>query len=190
MEITADTWAVVLATATGPIIAVAITLAYTYINEARSAKYGRRLMLFTTLMATRKIPLSPEHVSALNMIEVVFYGKPSVLEKWRTYIAHLTDNLPNPNDNNRMAEWSNRKDRLLAALLFEISKIVGFRIPEIEIFQGGYSPQGWSDREDLQLGALAFFNDLSTGKKIVPLWVMGPPQLWGGQQREEPGDQP
>lgn len=176
MGITVDTWAVVLATAAGPITAVVITLTYTYLNETRGAKYNRRLMVFTTLMATRRNALSPEHVSALNMVEVVFYGKSVVLDKWKGYLGHLTDNLPYPNDQNRVKEWSNRKDRLIAALLFEISKVLGFKIPEIEIFHGGYAPQGWADRDDMELGALQFLNELRASQRALPLRMMDPPE--------------
>jgi hypothetical protein len=57
-----DTWAVVLATFLGPIAALLIT----FVRDSRTQKYNRRLHVFRTLMATRKIAISPDHVNALN----------------------------------------------------------------------------------------------------------------------------
>jgi hypothetical protein len=80
-----DTWAVVLATAAGPIGALLIT----FWRERRASLRSRRLEIFRTLMATRQIPISREHVNSLNLIEVDFYGCENVQSEWLTYKAHL-----------------------------------------------------------------------------------------------------
>jgi hypothetical protein len=64
-----EAWAIVAATGLGPIFAVALTLW----RGGAYVKYQRRLHVFRTLMATRRIPISPDHVNALNLIEVDFY---------------------------------------------------------------------------------------------------------------------
>jgi hypothetical protein len=64
-----DTWAVVVATAAGPVGAVLIT----FWRENRANLRARRLQIFRTLMATRQIPISREHVNSLNLIEVDFH---------------------------------------------------------------------------------------------------------------------
>jgi len=60
MTIGADTWAIVLATATGPIAAILIT----FWRERRASIRARRLEIFRTLMATRRIPISTQHVNS------------------------------------------------------------------------------------------------------------------------------
>lgn len=65
-----DTWAVVLATFLGPIFAILVSR----FLEKRASLENRRLWTFRTLMATRRIGLSAEHVGALNTVEVDFYG--------------------------------------------------------------------------------------------------------------------
>jgi hypothetical protein len=85
-----DTWAVVLATAAGPIGAVLIT----FWRERRASLRSRRLQIFRTLMATRQIPISSEHVNSLNLIEVDFYGCKNVQKEWIAYKSHLFSLAP------------------------------------------------------------------------------------------------
>jgi hypothetical protein len=68
MAIAADTWAVVLATATGQVAAVLIT----FWRERRASIRARRLEIFRTLMATRQVGISAQHVNSLNLIEARF----------------------------------------------------------------------------------------------------------------------
>ena len=78
MTISGDTWAIVAATGLGPIIAILITLW----RGAVTSKYNRRLYVFRTLMATRKVGISPDHVNSLNLVEVDFYGCRKVEAAW------------------------------------------------------------------------------------------------------------
>ncbi|BDA85804.1 hypothetical protein Sa4125_33460 [Aureimonas sp. SA4125] len=159
-----DTWAVVLATALGPIAAVAITVW----REERREKYARRLDVFRTLMSTRRTGISPEHVRALNLVEVDFFGMKSVEEAWRAYKKHL-----NTSSDDGLS-WVDTKERLLADLLFQISIKLNFNIPALEIFRGGYAPVGWEYKENMQNGVLDYINDLASGNKCVPVLVVDP----------------
>ena len=104
MAISSDTWAIVAATGLGPILAVLITLWRTEI----SSKYNRRLYVFRTLMATRKVGISPDHVNAINLIEVDYYGCRKVEAAWSEYKDHLNDNSK-PEDE----PWREKKERLV-----------------------------------------------------------------------------
>ena len=181
MAITADTWAVVAATALGPILSVALTLGFTYWREAKAKKektgdaiYNRRLHDFRILMATRKVGISPEHVNALNLIEVDYYGENKVIEKWKEYTRYLTGKAE------ENEEWHKERNKILSRLLFEMAKVIGFDIPAIDIFEGGYAPGGWQHRDQRYTGMLEYFHHLSEGTKIVPIWLRGvtpqPPQ--------------
>ena len=173
MAITADTWAVVAATGLGPILAVALTLAFTYWRETAGVKYNRRLNVFRTLMATRRVGISPDHVKSVNLVEVDFYGCKAVEAEWKTYKNHLNDNV-RPEDE----AWRRTKEKLLSKLLFEIAKLLKFNIPAIEIFEGGYAPSGWSHRDMRYTGALEYLHELREGTNTLPLWVRGvaPPE--------------
>jgi len=173
MTITADTWAVVAATGLGPVLAVALTLRFTYWRETSGEKYSRRLKVFRTLMATRRVGISPDHVNAINLVEVDFYECAAVEAEWKIYKKHLNDNSK-PEDE----AWRRTKEKLLSKLLFEIAKVLKFDIPAIEIFEGGYAPGGWAHRDMRYTGALEYLHELREGSNTLPLWIRGvtPPQ--------------
>ena len=117
-------------------------------------------------MATRRTPISNEHVNAINLVEVEFYKCQPVEVAWANYKNHLND-TSRPEDQ----QWREKKENLLAKLLSEIALVLGFKIPAIDIFKGGYAPGGWAVRDALGLNALEFVRDLSTGKKVLPLRI-------------------
>ncbi len=164
MAISQETWAIVAATGLGPVLAVAVSL----FREAIATKYNRRLYVFRTLMATRKIGISAAHVNALNLVELEFYKCPKVEAAWNSYKNHLNDSSK-PEDE----AWHETKERLLAKLLSEIGTVLRFKIPAMDIFKGGYAPKSWAYREMRYTGALEYGYELSQGKKPLPIWVCG-----------------
>ncbi len=68
----------VVSTLLGPVLAVQ---AQKWVERAR-AKADLRMWIFSTLLATRATKVAPEHVRALNMIELAFYG-PRILNTLR-----------------------------------------------------------------------------------------------------------
>lgn len=155
-----ETWAIVAATALGPVFAVMIS----FWRDDRKERRNRRLEVFKTLMATRQIPISNDHVTAINLVEVEFYKCHGVETAWKYYKDHLHTG---PED----AAWRDRKENLLAKLLTEIASVLGFKIAAIDIFKGGYAPQGWASRDTLTLSVQQFIRDLSLGKKVLPVRV-------------------
>ena len=114
--------------------------------------------------------ISNEHVNAINLVEAEFYKCRGVEAAWLNYKNHLND-TSRPEDQ----EWREKKENLLAKLLAEIASVLGFNIPAIDIFKGGYAPSGWAHRDALGLGALEFVRDLSAAKKPLPVSVFGAP---------------
>ena len=70
MNMETKDWIIALATLLGPILAVQAQKWIEGVREQRT----RKLRVFTQLMATRAARLSAEHVQAINMIDLVFYG--------------------------------------------------------------------------------------------------------------------
>jgi hypothetical protein len=174
---TGETWAIVAATGLGPLLAVAVT----FWREGRSSLRTRRLWVFRTLMATRRVGISQEHVNALNLVEVDFYGCEKVQEHWKVYKDHLFSTGPEDD------VWNERKERLLANLLFEMAAALRFKIPAMDIFKGGYAPKGWLHRDNRQFEAMEYIYDLSKGTRIVPIWVRGvSPQSSPPEQLPQP----
>jgi hypothetical protein len=170
----------IIAIVAGPIVAVMITR---WIDESRE-RTRRRMDVFRTLMRTRRTPATPEHVGALNLI---YAGDASVIANWKTLFTHfaavhgrnaseqISDSLSLEERAQRENRFSERlgKERqaLLSKLIHAMAKALKFRIEQLEIFEGGYTPQGWVD-DDLQSRRMRqFLIDLYDGRKWLPVGV-------------------
>jgi len=162
--IQADTVAVVLATFLGPVAAIGVSLW----REASIKKREQRSDVFRTLMATRRLGLSPEHVKALNLVEIDFYRCTAVQMAWRDYKDHLFK--PDVVENE---EWRKTKERLLSKLLSEIGKVLRYKIDAMDIYDKGYAPKGWAHREERQLEAIKYLHSLATGTGSIPIFISG-----------------
>lgn len=148
-------WLIILATIAGPILAVQ---AQKFVERVRETRQ-RKLRLFYSLMATRAARVSPEHVQALNMIDLEFYGRTvfgvrlqnrkekAVLESWRVYLDHL--NQPFADDTLRM--WSARGDELFSDLLYKMSLSLTYNFDQVQIKRGIYQPRAHGEQEYAQL---------------------------------------
>lgn len=115
----------------------------------------KKLWVFKTLMATRGVPLSPEHVQALNMIDLEFTSQSDkpVLTAWKEYNDQLNSYPRDGEDQNEKAiVWSQRKEELLAALLRQMGESLNYKFDSVQIKKGAYSPEAHAIVEfELQL---------------------------------------
>lgn len=158
----ADSISIIFATLFGPVLAIIVS----EIIRARSESRARKMHVFRTLMATRKVVISLEHVNALNLIEIEFQGSEPVVGAWQNYISHLNIDQPTSID-----AWWRNKDKLLATLLHKMSIELGYDFDSMEIFQGGYAPTAWQTRDNLQVGALQFLDKLAKSEVSFPVQV-------------------
>lgn len=172
MEISQEALAIMAATVVGPIAAVLITRWRDNAAEQR----GRRMNVFRTLMATRRIAVSPDHVGALNLVEVEFYGLKQIENAWREYIKHLYD-FPEAarTDKERYRVWDERRTDLLTILLSEMALALDMPIREIDLRNGGYAPEEWAIR-DWKAGAIQeYVIELALGRRVLPIMLIQPP---------------
>lgn len=178
---TIEAYLTIFAILSGPVIAVFITRLLDDLRE----KKARRLEVFKTLMRTRRTPIFPEHVGALNLIELEFSENKDVIARWKDLLKHFADQHVRReeelvNDTLSMQEQNNRNEKfyerlakerqaLLAKLLHSMAKALKFKIEQLEIFEGGYTPQGWGDVETAQRIARQYLVDLYEGKKALPM---------------------
>jgi hypothetical protein len=127
-----------------PLIAVQVEK---FIERIRSNK-SRKVQIFKTLMATRGSRLSIEHVTALNQIDLEFYGKKKYLKVIRAWKEYLDQLFLKWNNDDEFRIWNNRTEELLANLLFEMGLPLGFNFDKVTIKRSVYSPIGHAKVED------------------------------------------
>ena len=152
-----------LAMIVGPIAAVQVQKT---LERFRTDK-DRKVAIFKTLMATRGSVLSSLHVEALNRIDLEFSRKKkyeAVIRAWKEYF----DNLSRTVNNEEASVWFARNEELLANLLYEMGKALGYDFDKVLIKRNVYSPVGHStierENELLRKGML----DLLDGKRSLP----------------------
>lgn len=168
----------------GPILAVLVTR----IIDFRRSKRERRLDVFRTLMRTRRTPVSPEHVTALNLVEIEYQGVRSELTAWEELFRHFTLNPPRHRDEEVNADLTreqksaredrynqrvqSERDQLLAKLLHAMAKFLGYRIEQIDILSRGYYPQALSDIDLQQYAVRHLLTQMSLGKRGLPVEIL------------------
>lgn len=140
-------WLIVLSTLIAPLLAIQ---AQKFLERYRDDQ-SRRLAVFKTLMATRAAAASPQHVNALNSIDLEFQGKQyaPIRTCWKTYLDHLSS-YPK-DDEKRQVIWEDRRIDLLAKLLMEMGKPFGYEFDEVHVKKGIYAPEAHSRLENEQL---------------------------------------
>lgn len=155
----------IIAILLSPLVAVQVTVFLQKRKESRE----RRLYVFRTLMATRAATLDPNHVQALNMIDVEFYGSDrkskAVVDAFKVYLEHHRKNTES-------AQWGDRKRELLVDLLRTMAESLGFEFDRVSIDRTSYFPVGWGRAEDEinQIRTLAV--DLLAGRRFISVGTL------------------
>ena len=157
----------VLAILLAPLVALQISA---WLNEIKEVK-KRKMDIFRTLMATRAAGLSPQHVEALNRIDVEFYADDKktkkVFDAWKIYHDHLNIGQPAElieevgiikDEKTKQEEeakrekrekewetWSAKKGGLLTDLLYEMALYFGYSFDKVHIKRGHYYPRAYGD---------------------------------------------
>jgi hypothetical protein len=142
----------------GPLLAVGATR----LVDGWREKRNKRTELFKILMRTRGVRLSPEHVGALNLVEIEFYKEQKVLDALEKYFQHLNDDSAKPN-------WAQKSVHLFTKLLSEMARSLGYEIEQLQILTGGYAPQGWETTETRQTKIQEKLLALLEGKSSLPV---------------------
>ena len=186
-SLTASEWIMIVAVFTGPGAAVFIAREL----EKLGQKHSRRLSLFRSLMATRRTPTSPEHVTALNTIEVEFYREKEVIisfkkhmdlmpeqpriESERVDFSNMSEEEVRKRNNYYELRIGNLRQDSLASLLHSISKSIGMPMDKHDVFRGGYHPEAFANMEMEQRAIRNFVIGLALHERSVPVTAYAPP---------------
>jgi hypothetical protein len=161
----------ILAILVGPIAAVMITRRI----DDRRAKEHRRREVFSTLMRTRRFKLSVDHVNALNLIQIEFYGRPDVAGAYQQYISHL--NSPIPSTTDEQSAFFERREDLFVDLVHSIARELKYDLDKRDLAKLAYGPVGWiNDDEEIRAMRRAVL-ELLSGRRPLPVFAW---QLQGG----------
>jgi hypothetical protein len=135
----------VVAVLLAPVVAVQVQK---WLEQYR-AERERQLRIFKTLMATRATGLSPDHVQALNLIDLEFQGErfKKIRKAWKSYLDHLGDYPKGDDDQARLPVWNEKKADFLADLLMEMGKPLGYDFDAVHVKKGIYLPEGHTTLE-------------------------------------------
>lgn len=169
-------WATIVAVIVGPILAVQAQRFVDGMKEKRE----RRLRVFRTLMSSRAERVSRDHVQALNMIDLEFYGRvlfgvrfqtsreKAVTNAWKNYNDHLNDkSFPTH------SAWMRTCDDLITKLLYVMSQSLGYDFDEVQLKRDAYRPEAHVNLENRQFAVLeglakALSNEASLSVTVVP----------------------
>jgi hypothetical protein len=181
-QIKAAEWITIFAIVVGPILALQIQKWL----ELGQAKRARKDGVFRTLMATRAARVSSDHVQALNMIPIAFYGSRiagrqrqtagelAVCSAFREYLDNLNTRMEGLSESQRDVIFSQREAKF-TALLGEIAKAQSFDFEPIDIRGMVYFPIHHStidaDQEAIRTGLA----HLLTGQTAINMNVVNLP---------------
>lgn len=165
---------IVLATLVSPFLAVAAQKAL----ERWRSRHDQKIWIFKTLMATRATTLSPNHVQALNMIDLEFSGTSSaetrVRQLWREYLDQL-GSLPENAAQSLVQAWNIKNIDCLVELLVGMGASLGYSFDRVYIKKSIYSPKGHAtDEQEIRelrfrlLSVLKGEKALNIETKLVP----------------------
>jgi len=165
----------------GPILAVQAQK----IVESFKEKRERRMKLFRILMSTRAERLNREHVQALNMIDIEFYGRmipfiktryqtrkeQAVTHSWKSYNSHLN----RQGEYETIEPWVKKNDELFVDLIYSMSQALSYDYDKVQLERDCYRPRAHGNLEKSQQNILAGVEKVLSGERPLPMHVVNLP---------------
>ena len=165
-------WLSVLAIVSSPLIALEVQRRL----DRRRQKRERQLAIFRALMTTRASRMAPQHIDALNSIEVEFYSpkgtEKKVLDAWREYCNHLY--IPDELAGDDLKRWGEKQDDLFVDLVHRMASCLGYDIDKVTIRRNAYYPKGYGEIESEQHALRKAALDVFSGTRPMRMSIVGP----------------
>jgi len=173
-----ENWLLIISTILGPILAVQ---AQKWIERLGKRK-DRKEWIFNTLMSTRGNRTDVNHVIALNLIELAFYGEKflwlgrtkkeqAVLDAWKEYHDSLNSVYTPETMQVLMAQ---REDHFIG-LLVAISTDLGFSFDRVILKKGAYVPIAHGDYFAEIASLRKYSIEVLEGKRSIKMDVVSVP---------------
>jgi hypothetical protein len=153
----------------GPLVAVFITRW----RDNRKEDIRRRNEVLTTLMKTRSLRLSLEHVGALNAIQMEFYGKKDVIDAYKRYRDFLNRDDPDE-EPHQVKRYIELRDDLFTELIHAIATDLDYRFDKKDIEKLSYGPVGWENDENAVRMIRSLAVDVLSGKQSLTVTIRPP----------------
>jgi hypothetical protein len=141
--------------------------------ELRKASLDRREAIFRALWVNRRRPFYLARVDALNMVDIDFFGERKVQEAWDDLRAHyFRPEHPGLNDEQIAAQ----REEKFAALLYEMSQVLGYTFGKTNIRDNIYRPQLHNDLDSLEFETRKRTLDLLRSDALPVRFVHGEPE--------------
>ena len=159
-----------LAVVVGPTIGVLIA----QYRDARKQKRQQQTDLLASLLRTRHDSgrLSAEHVGALNLIQLMFYGEKDVLEAYKRYMEHLNTPPPPQEQRNLVDSFIRDGQGRFLELLATLASALRFQFDKKDLENLAYAPQKWLDFEMAQQQNMYLLTELLSGRSQLPVSVV------------------
>ncbi len=177
-------WIIAISTLLGPILAVQAQKVLERATENRRYK----LQIFNILMATRATRVAPDHVQALNRIDLTFSGRKffglidwqnslekEVINSWRNYHDKLNERVQDESNQAAVNAWIEKSDDLFIDLLQAIAKSLRFKFNRVQLKRGIYYPRAHSDGESRQEAIQQNLFRILSGNQALRMDVAGFP---------------
>lgn len=178
---TTNDWLTVFAIIIAPILALQIQK---FIEDRKEIK-ARKMQVFRTLMATRAAPLYPQHVEALNMIDIEFFEDREITDAWKLLLDNFANYPQDTKDKDYQAKLNSCMDKsndLLVDLLYEMSRSLNYTFDKVHLKRGAYIPKGHADYMLDQEFIRRSLVGVLLGHIPIPIKVVN---MEGGGQKEE-----
>ena len=168
---TAEFWITTAAIVVGPVVAVLVAR---WLNVSSDTTQRQRAV-YRSLMATRRMPLSPQRVEALNVVDVEFAKNKTVLKKFKALNAVYNDLARwTSTDADVLTQVNQDTEDKFADLLSEMGKALGYPYESLDLMRGGYYPKAFETVERQQFDARELFASLGRGERALPVIVLEP----------------
>jgi hypothetical protein len=120
------------------------------------------------------MPLNIDHVGALNLIEIEFHDDDKVMGALRALIDHFHSGYGSNKTIEELEAANTKSDILRTTLLSAMANNLRYKIEQMDIHRGGYTPQGWGVEWDEQTTVRSGLAKILSGRQPLPISVVVP----------------